>query len=288
MIIVNLKGGLGNQMFQYALGRHLAIKNDTELKLDVGGLAHANAVGDIYRPFALDQFNTTATVATPKEAHTLKYPYGLISKAAKLFTSKILRQTNTVFRPSVLGWQGDRYLDGYWQSPRYFDAIREVLLREFTLKGPSEAFLKRRRAMDEVEAVSVHIRRGDYVSDPRVLREFGICTPAYYASAIEYMNKHISNPTYYVFSDNISWVEQNLLLPDTSVFMNDPDLSDAEELMLMSSSKHNIIANSSFSWWGAWLNQNLDKIVVAPTPWFESAPYDLHLIPKTWITLPKA
>lgn len=288
MIIVNLKGGTGNQLFQYALARHLALKNNDTLKLDIDGLARANITGDIYRPFALKAFNIVKEVASPDEVQQLKYPYGIISKAWRWFRFKILRRTNIFFDAQVLTWIGDIYLDGYWQSPLYFEEIRNILLQELTLAEPlSQAAAMYAKQIKASNAVSLHVRRGDYIKNPRVQKEFGICTEAYYEKAITHITAQVTNPTYFVFSDDIKWVRNNLLLGEQVVYVKDQNLTDTEELFLMSLCKHNIIANSSFSWWGAWLNQNNAKIVIAPTPWFNEQPCDKNLIPNSWTQLQK-
>lgn len=288
MIIVNLKGGLGNQMFQYAFGRKLALKNNDVLKLDVAGLQRANDVGDIYRPFSLGRFSIVKNIATSAEVRELKYPYGIFSKAWRWVYLHVLRQTNTFWNPNALNKQGDIFLDGYWQTPKYFADIRDILLKDFTLTEPlGEYGEKIAEQMKNSDSVSIHVRRGDYIKNPQVLKEFGVCSENYYQQAIKVIEAKIANPTYFVFSDDINWVKDNLKVGDRAVFVSDSSLTDASELFLMSLCKHNIIANSTFSWWGAWLNQNLNKIVVAPTPWFEQSPYDPSLLPDSWQTVNK-
>lgn len=287
MIIVNLKGGVGNQLFQYALGRHLALKTGAELKLDTGGLERANLVGDIYRPFVLQAFNIKAEVATPNEVQKLKYPYGLISKGWLYLAFKLSRDKNTLFHPEVLDYTDNTYLDGFWQSPLYFETIRETLLAELTLKEKSASFMHFAEMITGCESISIHIRRGDYAKNPQVKKEFGPCSVNYYKEALAKISETILSPTYFVFSDDIAWVKENLALPENSIYVVDKNLRDCDELMLMSLCRHNIIANSSFSWWSAWLNQNPDKIVIAPKPWFDTVTYDKNLIPPSWLQLPK-
>jgi hypothetical protein len=289
MIILNLKGGVGNQMFQYAFGRKLSQKNDDVMKLEVDGLARANAVGDIYRDFALDAFAIDNTIATADEVRKLKYPYGVLSKGLRWFKAKILKQTNNGYMPQALNQTGDLFLDGYWQSPLYFADIRDTLLTEFQLSKPlSPAVSSYQAQMAGCASASIHVRRGDYAKNPQVLKEFGVCEASYYQLAVEQMESQVLNPVFFVFSDDIAWVKENLSLPSSAVFVQEPTLRDVEELALMSMCAHNIIANSTFSWWAAWLNQNPDKVVVAPTPWYETARFDAHLIPSSWIQLPKA
>lgn len=288
MIIVNLKGGLGNQMFQYALGRHLAVKNHTELKLTTKTLTAATAVGDIHRDFGLDAFALEQTMATDAEVATLKKPDNCFTTLTNAFATRILRRTTVTFAPKVLAQTGDIYLDGYWQSPLFFNDIRPTLLKDFSLRDPlpdsGAAFASN---MDSCQSVSVHVRRGDYASNPRVLKEFGVCSVAYYQSAIAAIRTRFPDAVFFVFSDDMEWVKRELPVGEGAVYVKHADISDAQEMVLMSTCKHNIIANSSFSWWGAWLNQNPDKIVVAPTPWFETATFDAHLIPSEWKQLPK-
>jgi len=288
MIIVNLKGGLGNQMFQYAFGRKLSLKNDDELKLETAGLMSANKIGDIYRPFSLSQFKIKKQIATPDEVRKLKYPYGILSKALRWFNFKILKKTHTQFEPHAMKKTGDIFLDGYWQSPEYFEDIRETLLEEFTLEEPGETYFKdMANKIKGTESVSIHVRRGDYANNPQVLKEFGICSKEYYQNAVNKIAKKCASPTYFVFSDDIDWVKSNLDLNEKVEFVSNPSLTDAQELILMSTCEHNIIANSTFSWWAAWLNQNIEKMVISPTPWFNNTSYDSTLIPKTWTKLVK-
>lgn len=289
MIIVNLKGGLGNQMFQYALGRALSLKNNDILKLDTESLSKAKELGNIYRPFDLEAFAIYKDIASKEEVAALRYPHGILSKLTELFAQKILRRSTVVFDKKILTLTGNQYLDGYWQSPLYFEAIRDTLLTDFTpkaqLSASGQALLQQ---LADTNSVAIHIRRGDYVANPRVLRENGICSIEYYRKAAAEVEKTQKNTTYFIFSDDIDWVKANLELPATEMFyVQDATLSSPQELYLMSQAKHNIIANSSFSWWAAWLNQNENKIVVAPTPWFNTVTFDKNLIPPTWIQIQK-
>jgi hypothetical protein len=288
MIIANLKGGLGNQMFQYALGRTLALKNNDVLKLDTGSLSKAEVLGNIYRPFDLEFFAIEKAIATPDEIQAVHYPFGVMFKLLDILKRKILRQSHVVFEPNILDLNGDIYLDGYFQSPRYFESIRETLLKDFTLREPlSPSGQVLAAQIKSTTAASLHVRRGDYVANKRVLKENGVCSPAYYYKAVEKITTTVINPTFFVFSDDMSWVKENLQLPKGTVFVSDTSLYAPQELYLMSLCQHNIIANSSFSWWAAWLNQNPDKVVIAPTPWFNTIAYDKDLIPESWIQLNK-
>lgn len=289
MVTVNLKGGLGNQLFQYAVGRSLAHKNADRLALDLTGLVRAQDKGDMYRKYALGAFSIKTSTATASEAERAKNPYGLISKVWRAFSSKVLRQQHIGWEPNVFRKRGDVYLDGYWQSPKYFADIRDYLLEEIVLTSPlSSAANAFNSKIMSSEAVFIHIRRGDYVTDKKVRAINGTCSPDYYTRAILRTKERISNPAWFVFSDDIAWVKTNLNLPVEATFVSDKSITDTEELALMASCKHAIIANSTFSWWGAWLIQNPEKVVIAPSPWFDTK-YDHHadLIPDSWTRLPK-
>ncbi len=287
MIIINLKGGLGNQMFQYAFGRALAIKNTDTLKLDTSNLSRASEIGNTYRPFSLNSFNIKNDLATAAEIAVLKKPEGLIRKIKKRIRTVLGGDPSNSFKDVYLNQTGDLYLDGYWQSPLFFQNIRENLLTEFTLKLCSEYGNYILEQIKSNNSISVHIRRGDYIKRPVIKKQFGPCSANYYKLAIDRLQNEVLDGKFFVFSDDIAWVKDNIKVNPNTVFVSEPTNSDAEELFLMSKCKHNIIANSSFSWWAAWLNQNPDKIVIAPTPWFDKVTYDKDLIPDTWIQLAK-
>jgi len=289
MIMVNLKGGLGNQMFQYALGRKLSLANKDALMFDTGGLVRAEMSGDVSRPFALGAFHISGSVASPELAARARYPYGILSKLSHILRTKLLRQMHVGWEPALLHLQDSVYLDGYFQSPKYFDDIRTILLQDLTLRGaPSETVEKFRTSMAEKESVSVHVRRGDYVSNTKVQSAYGTCSSQYYQEAMELIGARVPSPSWFVFSDDISWVKEHFAFPGEVTYVSDHSITDAEELTLMAACKHNIIANSSFSWWGAWLNQNPEKIVIAPDPWFDSKKNEHRdLIPESWIQIAK-
>lgn len=261
MIIVNLKGGLGNQMFQYARARARA--KSAQIAMNVYELEHP-ALGDTPRSFALGDFALGS--------HTIiRRPRTLMHKVA----DRIMR----TMRPD---W-------GYFQSEDYFVSEAALIRIEFSLQTTltDEAALLDTKVQTTPSAVSLHIRRGDYVKNPEVLRDFGVCSLQYYERAIAYIQKVLPSAHFFVFSDDIPWARGNLSVGNTATFIEGKGLTDKIELSLMSRCAHNIIANSSFSWWGAWLNPNPNKIVIAPTPWFDRAPYNTEIIPRSWIQIPK-
>ena len=292
MIIINMKGGLGNQLFQYAAGRALAVRQEAraggsvELKLDVTGYGENNGI-DTLRRYALGPFNIKASIANAGEIRHLKYPYGIVSKGWRFFKAKILRQFNVRFVPALFNARGPLYLDGFFQTERYFvDKEKEVRedLRLTEPLSPKAESVSRLMRDSPFEAVSLHVRRGDYVSDAKTNEHHGTCDAEYYAKALEHIVTMIGKDIrVFIFSDDIAWVKENLILPYPSIHVSSPEIKDYEELVLMSLCNHNIIANSSFSWWGAWLNANPDKIVTAPRRWVAKGEKDFaDIVPSSW------
>lgn len=283
MIIVQLGGGLGNQLCQYACGRNLSIKNNDTLKLDIE--AYTN---DDYRMYGLKHFNITENIATTEEIKKLKLPYGFLSRCARAFRIKIMRQFNIGFRPEILKLKGDIYLAGFWKNEKYFKKIEDTIRKEFTLRNPfSNASQEiKDNILRESIPVSLHVRRGDYVSHPGTLRHHGVCSPEYYKSALDHLSSRVDISRLFIFSDDIEWVKNNMTFDFPHTFVSQANIPDYEEMMLMSYCQHNIIANSTFSWWGAWLNQNPKKIVIAPKKWLAKTGNDYYKeIPPDWIKL---
>ncbi|MFA5023120.1 MAG: alpha-1,2-fucosyltransferase [Candidatus Paceibacterota bacterium] len=289
MIIVNLKGGLGNQMFQYALGRRLALVEKQEVKFDTTGYNQNH-----YRSYGLGIFKVKENFATATEIANLKYPWGLISKIWRLFKAKILRQNYIGWVPSVFRAISSKnyYLDGYWQSYKYFEKIRETLLEEFSLKtelGQTHPELLAK--ISEVNSVSLSVRRTDYLW-PVNLKSIGVCSVNYYKKAIELIESKVADPVFFVFGDDLDWAKANILTKHQVFYISELNTNnptkDYQELVLVSHCKHNIIANSSFSWWPAWLNQNPDKIVIAPDTWLSDGSIKINdIVPSSWIKLPR-
>lgn len=293
MIIVKLTGGLGNQMFQYATARRLAEKHSTILKLDISGFEQYK----LHR-YSLHCFHIWEYPATDNEIKKVCGDNNLFRKVSKKLSSnfkhlpynnpKILIEKHFHFDPHILDSLNNVLLDGYWQSEKYFSDIPDVLHREFVIKyqqDPTSA--KFAEQIQTTESVSVHVRRTDYVNNSFTNQIHGTCDQKYYAKAVQYVGDQISNPHFFIFSDEPGWARDNLKLgfPTTIVDCNDAS-RNYEDLRLMSLCKHNIIANSTFSWWGAWLNKNPDKLVYAPKKWFNDSSINTKdLIPDTWIKI---
>ena len=271
MIIVNIIGGLGNQMFQYAIGKALSLKSKQKLKLDLTSFKNYPL-----RNFELDVFKIDPEIASTEEISQVKQN--------KLnFTEKYFH-----FDSEILDLNQSAFLVGYWQSEKYFINYKNIILKEFILKNElSHQSNQFQKIIESTVSVSLHIRRGDYVTNPTTNSVHGTCSLAYYKNAVSLISNRLKDPHFFIFSDDLDWAKENLDFIDNITFVElDENIPDYEEMYLMSQCKHNIIANSSFSWWGAWLNQNVDKIVIAPQKWFEDETINTNdLIPDSWIRL---
>jgi len=288
VLISNIIGGLGNQMFQYALGRAVSLRTNSEFKIDIQDF------DGYFRKFELGVFNVQIKLATRDEVNKVKYRdpsfvEGIWREIRKKGRPKglfFIKEKSFNFDCRVLDIHNSAYFFGYWQSQRYFLEIREILLDEFTpkktLSKESELFVKK---IGAEEAISVHIRRGDYVSNPSANEFHGTCDLDYYKKAVLEMEKDVPSGHFFVFSDDLSWARENLTFIKNKTFVDlGSALPDYEEMILMSQCQHNIIANSSFSWWGAWLNENPKKKVIAPKKWFVDSSIDMQdLIPAEWL-----
>ncbi|MEI6752263.1 MAG: alpha-1,2-fucosyltransferase [Paludibacter sp.] len=292
MIITKLQGGLGNQLFQYAIGRRFAIDRNTDLKIDTD--FYDNQVNVTKRDFKLKAFQINADFAQKADKLTVlgsplfqPIKRRLWKMGFDIFHWNYIRENSYGFHSEVLNHSGSAYLDGYWQCPLYFDSIRHELLGDLTIKDEflSEQFKKKSNEIINKNSVAIHVRRGDYVSNPIVNKQFGVCSVEFYINAIHYFSKKVDNVDFFVFSDDISWCKQNIVTKNALVqFVS--GLSDYEDLILMSRCNHQIVSNSTFGWWGAWLNQNPTKIVIAPAVWYLDPTLDTtQLIPLEWIRL---
>ncbi len=291
MIISRLVGGLGNQMFQYAAGLRLASARNTQLKLDLS--AFEDRTIRTPRCYELGAFAVTAELADPEEiAALVERGDRLLGRLAARwshgrFSSPALERAFH-FDPGVLSLADGVVLRGYWQSERYFADAADQVRREFCWKrdpaGKNAAMIA---DITNCNSVSLHVRRGDYLTNPDAHEMHGVCSIDYYQRAVAYIVDRVSDPTFFLFSDEPDWVRENLDLRASVrlVDHNGPD-AGSEDLRLMSRCSHHIIANSTFSWWGAWLNPNSDKIVVAPKQWFADDSLDTSdLLPASWVKL---
>jgi len=291
LIITNIIGGLGNQMFQYAAARHLSLKLASDLKVDISDFSGYK----LHQGFELDRlFNIDAKPALDEDVSKIigVQKYNLMRRILRKRQLKYLRHKNYIVEPHFNYWDGvnylndNSYLDGYWQSERYFDDNADKIRAEFTFKIPFSKINSEIAAhILQVNAISLHVRRGDYVTNPKNAY-IGFCSLDYYKAAINQMISKIKDPIFFIFSDDIAWVKNNLLFANQAVFVDhNKNTESYNDMRLMSLCKHHIIANSSFSWWGAWLNTNPDKLVIAPKNWFRNGINDKDLIPVEWMRL---
>ncbi|NOZ34220.1 MAG: alpha-1,2-fucosyltransferase [Chlorobi bacterium] len=297
MIIINIIGGLGNQLFQYATAKRLALKHNVELKMDT------NFENDKLRDFKLQFFNISEKIAKKEEVDKLILSFKIYNK----IHHKIYRKLQ-LLKPyykrkyykyklwsndiGVLKASKNVYLDGYWGNELFFNDIRRQLLKTFTIKKEyiTKDFTYLKNEIAKQNSISIHIRRGDYAENKYNLNFFGLMPVEYYQKAINYVTEKFSKNVFYVFSDDIDYVKQNFNFNTKVVYIENKNLQDYHELKLMSFCKHNIIANSTFSWWAAWLNKNPSKTVIAPKNWYNNTNaqefYEKHsFVPETWIKL---
>lgn len=289
IVTVRLIGGLGNQLFQYATARALALRHGAEVKLDLSGFESYGL-----RRYELDAYPIAADIAAPEELAAIdagRPTSGLLGRVlARLrpHPAQHYREPHYHYDPELARQALPILLDGYWQSERYFIDVADVIRRELT---PRDALEPDNAAVaadiGEVNAVSLHVRRGDYVSNAHTNAYHGICSLDYYRAAVAHIREKVAEPHFFVFSDDHDWTRENLKLdlPMTYVVANAADRG-YRDMQLMSLCQHHVIANSSFSWWGAWLNPSPAKMVVAPATWFAAGANDTKdLVPAGWVRL---
>lgn len=286
MIIVRLAGGLGNQMFQYAAGRTLADRFGTDLLLDTRFFSNYKL-----HAYGLERFSVRARQATPKELtrwpNWLRRPSRLAQRMG--IRSRWYSELKFGCSSGWLSIPNDVLIDGYFQSEKYFAPIATALRTDFTpyvpLTSANKAIVE---AAQISESVMIHVRRGDYVSDMKTLKIHGVCTPAYYQAAIQAMRERLHRPRFIVFSNDMEWARKNLDLGTDAIFVEGNEKCPEVDIFLMSKCSNHIIANSSFSWWGAWLGKNNKNSVIAPSPWFDDQKLiESDLIPNNWSRLAK-
>jgi hypothetical protein len=297
MICIQLSGGLGNQMFQYSCGRALAIQHNTDLVLDISQLVQINSSnGQTLRQFELDIFDVDAQIADSYTVRTLKpltyrlkNVFSLYTRLKGIQTTKYFIEDGPGYNSAINNISMNCYLSGYWQSQKYFIQIEDIIRNDFKFKKSIEG----RNSLwhDKIRnsnSISVHIRRSDYVNN--MFHDIhGTCSLNYYKESIQYIISRVQDPYFFIFSDDVEWARNNLKIehPYEFIFGNSGKNSFID-MQLMSMCKHNIIANSSFSWWGAWLNSNSDKIVIAPEKWFSDEKLNLKtidLVPDSWLRI---
>jgi hypothetical protein len=292
MIISNTLGGLGNQMFQYAVGRALSLKSGQPLLLDVSHFGDNMQ----HRGFELSYvFSGNFQIATQFDIDQL------LGWQSPIFARKLLarsvfakfRSNQLIVEPHFHYWSEIEhvpekcYLSGYWQSEKYFGEYESEIRRDFLFREPlGEKNTVLARQMSQCVSVSLHVRRGDYLTNPKANAIHGLCSLDYYRSAIQYILERTPTAKFFVFSDDIPWVRLNLPIEASHDYVEHNRGEESyNDMRLMSMCQHHIIANSSFSWWGAWLSPRFDGIVIAPAKWFKTGINTKDLIPSGWLCL---
>lgn len=297
LIVVKVIGGLGNQMFQYAAGRALALRIGGVLKLDTTDFATYE-----YHQYSLNKLAITEVLASAEEIHTFTKFSTALRNMPRLVRAPIIKlgidkylntragyvqEKQSTFEPDVFSLQRSAYLDGYWQSEKYFSDVRDIVLKEFDLKTPfghvGQTFADEIRRAET--PVCIHIRRGDFANNPTISKFHGTCSLEYYHKAVAIISARVDNPSFFVFSDDIEWAKQNFTLDASVKYVGQGADKNHEDIALMRLCRHFVLSNSTFGWWAAWLSNASDKIVVAPDKWANKPLSIVDLIPSSWILL---
>ena len=292
MIIAHIIGGLGNQMFQYAAGRALSLAHNAPLLLDVQdfkGYGLHNGF-ELFRLFDIqasiannwDVFQVLGLRALSPLRRKLFHQRFSKFRGAHLFVDSLFSQM-----PQLIDMPSSSYLMGNWQSEYFFRDIADTIRTDFTFKLPmSKRNAELAGTIASINAISLHVRRGDIASNPTSLAVHGLCSLDYYRQAIELMTSKLPDPEFVIFSDDINWARKNLKIRFPCHYVDENKGPESyNDMRLMSFCKHHIVANSSFSWWGAWLSTGEKKIVIAPKKWFTINYDSLRIIPSSWIRI---
>ena len=285
-ITVELFGRMGNQMFQYAAARAAALRSGADVILDTRWLGSHGTAYELGHFAIAGRPADRSELCPPKTQPWKRFIWRSLAK----LEGRYIREKGNAFEPRLLEARGGSEIRGYWQSERYFSDHAARIRQELTFVTPPSA--ENAAMLGEIDAcmaVSVHVRRGDYVDNAKNRSIYASCGPSYYAAAAALMiDRAGPDVRFFVFSDDPDWAEGNLRLPGrtTVLRINGPEAAH-EDMRLMAACKHNIIANSSFSWWGAWLNAHDDKIVIGPQTWYLSRDLTNSLItPESWTAIP--
>jgi len=285
MIVVKLQGGLGNQMFQYAMAKAMAKLHVSSFELDLDFLLDrtTQAQGFVFRDYDLDVFAITPRIASAGKERTYSQPR-FLDKILSGFKSKtIYKEQFFHFDQKALSARQDVYLDGYWQSPQYFKSVEKELRTDFKFIHDIE--FSSNKLHDDIlntDSICVNVRRADFLTNSY----HGVCGMSYFEPAIHHLASSLSNPKIFIFSDDPQWCLDHF---KSKFSMEVVDHSHkgfkfSNQLQLMVACKHFIIPNSTFAWWAVWLSNQKGSKVIAPTRWFADATIDTRdLIPDHWM-----
>lgn len=286
MIVARIVGGLGNQMFQYAAAKALAARHGVELRLDIRDFNHYDLHGYGLPKLRVDALAAQSEDLSPYPAWKRR----ILSRLPTGLSRRYFKERAFGYHPAWQRLGPSAYLDGYFQSERFFGTVADELRSEFV---PA---VRSRHAENTIvdqfgkqESVALHVRRGDYVTDSRTLAVHGVCGIDYYRRAVQLILERIASPRFHLFSNDIVWALENLGLPDDTLCVDWNSDEPEWDLHLMSRCRHHVIANSSFSWWGAWLATHENQMVICPEPWFNDPRLSAEdLIPARWTRLAKS
>jgi hypothetical protein len=291
MIVVRLKGGMGNQLFQYAFGKRVAAQLGTEVQFDLSSLLDRSKKDMVFRNYDLDIFHVAAPFLQSPDY--LQFIYKLKSSSVGRWQRRraekgrtYIRETQFHVLPELIASPKDNALyDGWWQSERYFEAIGEELRKDLQFKDDLlEESKTLSKQIQSTNAICLNVRRTDFLKTP----DLNTTNLDYFLKAAEYIAERIEQPHFFVFSDDMAWCEKNIQLPHPTVYVGHEHKGRkfGNYLRLMSQCDHFIIPNSSFAWWAIWLNGNRKKIVVAPKHWFANSVYDTSdLVLQDWVRM---
>jgi glycosyl transferase family 11 len=299
MVVVQLIGGIGNQMFQYACGRHLALLNNSELLLDLSFLQNRVSFRKdfVFRDYDLDIFNIQGRIATESDIplypqnwkinsilHRLYHLFLVRRKGFKYILERSLNSYKQIlYNRKVLEKRGNIYLAGYWASPKYFEVIRDIIKADFSFrKKISNNCLDILQQIGSTNSVCINVRRKEFLT----IKAMGFHGMDYIQKAVKKIEEQVTDPAFFVFSDDLEWCRANIALNHRTFFVGEEFYGEKfrDYFELMMSCKHFILPNSSFAWWAAWLSADKDKIVVTPKDYF--AGYNTRdLIPDSWLRI---
>jgi hypothetical protein len=293
VIISALHGGLGNQMFQCAIAIAIAEKSGDEFRVDTRKIASGLVHHGIVAPRVFGFSNRIVGEADIREVLGWRGKSFILERLTRRSLEFLRGETyfsekQFNFDENALKVTRNKYLFGYWQTEKYFSWCSQSVRSWFSFVDPfSQEDRKISNLISDSVSVSVHVRRGDYISDQGARKVFATCTPRYYRDAFEIIDMKVNRPTFFIFSDDIDWARKNVRVNAPHVFVSHNRGNDSfRDLRLMSLCDHHVIANSSFSWWGAWLAEKSDTIVVAPRMWVTDKKWDNRdRIPTRWFVI---
>ncbi len=290
MPTILLKGGLGNQLFQYSIAKHISLRTGYKIYLDLRDYDKKDRKEVDNRRYNLDEFNIDAVTVSKCIYKNVNYVRSKMSSEVLPVSKNILKnifltykeENPRLFDPEVLNLPGNILLIGYFQSEKYFKEIKDIIRKDISMaKKETKKIENKYKNIKDRRSVAVHVRRGDYS------RLGWSISKKYYRKAVKIMENIVGNIKLYFFSDNINWVKnnKNKIIGGTNVsnYYFVENESPCKDLMLMKMASHNIISNSTFGWWGAWLGEDEKSVVISPKRWVYSRVSKIDIIPNRWL-----